>query len=218
MAKDLSEKRVPKNDIKYRIQLSEEQKLVKEGVFQKDVSIILGRQASGKTQCAVLCALDLLHKRVVEQIIISRPVIKDNMGILPGTMQEKMEYQIAPIMQCLYSAYSVDLVDKYIREKVIQILPVDYMKGITFQNACTIITEFEDCTYDQFVNILTRLGKGSKIIFEGSLEQIDKSIGKFSCLHKVMKLKDSGLVNYHTLTSNHRNEDIFKILDYIEEN
>jgi phosphate starvation-inducible PhoH-like protein len=218
MKKDNTEKRVPKGEISYRIQLSDEQKEVKQGVFEKDVTIIMGRQASGKTQVAVLCALDLLHKRLVNQIIISRPVIKDSIGLLPGTMKEKMEYQVAPIIQCLYAAYNPQIIDKYLEEKIIQILPIDYMKGITFQNACTIITEFEDCTWKQFENVLTRLGKGSKLIFEGSLEQIDKSVGKESCLHKVMKLEKAGLVNYHILKSNHRNEDIFKILDYIDAN
>ena len=55
--------RVRKNEIKYNIQLTDEQKAVKEGVYQKNVTVILGEFGSGKTACAVLCALDLLFKK-----------------------------------------------------------------------------------------------------------------------------------------------------------
>ena len=48
----------PKRDINYKVSLNEEQKLAKKGIFEKDVTFILGRQGSGKTQTAVLAALD----------------------------------------------------------------------------------------------------------------------------------------------------------------
>lgn len=211
-----TEKRKPKSEINYKIQLNEEQKLVKQGVFEKDVTIVLGKAASGKTQVATLTALDMLFKRHVERIIISRPVVRDSLGFIPGSVENKMEGRVAPIKQCLYQAYDPVKIDKLIEEKVIQILPIDYMKGVTFSNAVVIIDEFEDLSYEDYILTLTRLGKDSKLIYTGSAEQIDRTV-KSSCIPKVLLLKDSPLVNFHVLESNHRNPVIFEIIKTMED-
>lgn len=217
MATQNINKRVPKGDIKYKIKLSEEQKEAKAGIYEKDVTIIEGQAASGKTQFAVLSALDLLFKRQVNQIIISRPIVKNKLGYLPGDSDEKMEPYVYPIKQCMYEAYEPSKIDKLFEEKVIQILPIDFMKGVTYLNSCVIIDEFQDLTMPEFELCLTRLGKESKLIFTGSATQIDVSVGTTqSCVNKVSKLKNCNFVNYHIFTSNHRNNIIFKIIDYLK--
>lgn len=207
--------RVRKNEIKYNIQLTDEQKAVKEGVYEKDVTIILGQFGSGKTACAVLCALDLLFKKHIDTIYISRPIDFTATGYLKGTIDEKLSLHVFPIKQNMYSAYNKTKIDELFKEGSIQIVPIDYMKGMTFQNSCTIIDEFEDITFDDFKLILTRLGKGSKLIFSGSEEQTDI---KGSCISKIKCLKNLPKVNYHELKSQHRNEDIMEILNFIENN
>ena len=210
-------KRIPKGDIKYKIQLSHEQKEAKTGIYEKDVTIIEGAAASGKTQFAVLCALDLLFKRQINQIIISRPIVKNKLGFLPGDTDDKMLPYIYPIKQCMYEAYDVAKIDKLFEEKVIQILPIDFMKGVTYLNSCVIIDEFQDLNMPEFELCLTRLGKDSKLIFTGSKTQIDISVGSsLSCIGKVEKLKKCSFVNYHEFKSNHRNDIIFKIMDYLK--
>ncbi len=79
-----------------------------------------------------------------------------------------------------------------------------------------IVDEFQDMDYDDFRTILTRLGDGSKMIFCGSKQQIHKSIGKNSCLYDVLKLEESGLVGFKTLTANHRNPVLTEIIKYLE--
>ena len=179
--------RVRKNEIKYNIQLTDEQKAVKEGVYQKNVTVILGEFGSGKTACAVLCALDLLFKKHIDTIFITRPIDFDATGYLKGSMDEKLAFHIFPIKQNMYAAYNKQKIDELFKEGSIQIIPIDYMKGMTFANSCTIVDEFEDIDYDDFKLILTRLGKGSKLIFTGSEEQTDI---KNSCIPKVKYLKD----------------------------
>lgn len=207
--------KVRKTDIKYGFQFTEEQKLVKEGVYQKDVTIILGEFGSGKTACAAQIALDLLFKGHVSKIYITRPIDFSATGYLTGDADQKLAFHLFPIKQNLYACYRKDKIDELFKDGIIQIVPIDYMKGMTFADSCTIVDEFEDINYDDFKLILTRLGKDSKLIFTGSEEQINI---KDSCIPKIKCLKNYEPVNYHVLTSQHRNENIMGILDYIKEN
>lgn len=167
------------------------------------------------TQCAALCALDLLFKKHVDRIFITRPIDFSATGYLTGDINEKMAFHLFPIKQCFYAAYSKEKIDKLFADEVIKIIPIDYMKGITFMNACTIVDEFEDINYSDFKVILSRLGKDSKIIFTGSEEQIAI---KDSCIPKIKCLKNYDKINYQVFTSQHRNDSIQLIFDYIKEN
>ncbi len=91
------EKTPPKNDIKFSISLSEEQKRAKELILRTPFNFILGKAGSGKTLLAVQIALDLYFKRQVDKIIITRPTVstEDN-GFLPGSEREKMEPWLVP--------------------------------------------------------------------------------------------------------------------------
>lgn len=209
------QKRVQKTPIKFDVQLTEEQKKVKADVFKHDVNFVLGNYGTGKTLCAVQIALDflLMNDNNIDKIIITRPINFEATGFIKGSMDEKMSFHIMPIKQNLYEAYNKEKVDNYFKEGKIQVIPIDYMKGMTFINAITIVDEFEDITYEDFKLILTRLGKGSKLIFTGSEEQIDV---EHSCIPWIKRLQHSDLVGYNILTINQRNEDIAKIIEYLE--
>ena len=207
MAKEL------KNEIKYGIQLKDEQKAVKAGAFEKDVTIVLGSYGSGKTACATVIALDLLFKKHVNKIFITRPIDFKSTGFLPGNIKEKLYFHTFPMMQNFYTAYKKELIDKLVEEGKIEIVPIDYLKGYTIADAIMLIDEFEDITFSEFELILSRLGKGSKMIFTGSVEQTGI---KNSCIKDVMMLKDCPQVNFHTLKEMHRNESIIPILEFIK--
>ncbi len=209
-------KRTPKTEIKFQLTLTEEQREVKASVYEKDVVFVLGDFGTGKTLVACQIALELLFKRKIEKIIITRPIDFEATGYIKGSVEEKMAMHIMPLKQNFYMAYGKEKVDSLFKESIIQILPIDYMKGMTFTNACTIVDEFEDIDYASFKLILTRLGKDSKLIFTGSEEQTDKKLLITSCLRRIKKLERSDLVGWHVLTENHRNKDIQKIIDYIE--
>lgn len=211
-------KRVLKTEIKFQLALTDEQKLVKATVYNQDVTFVLGDFGTGKTLVACQIALELLFKKHIERIIITRPIDFEATGYLKGTIEDKMALHIMPLKQNFYMAYGKEKIDQLFKDGIIQILPIDYMKGMTFTNACTIVDEFEDISYEDFKLILTRLGKDSKLMFTGSEEQTDKKLVATTCLRRIKKLKDSGLVGWHTLTVNHRNQDIVKILDYLEAN
>ena len=213
-------KRVQKTPIKYSLQLTEEQKLVKAGVWEFDVNIVLGNYGTGKTLSACIIALDFLFRNDtgIDKIILTRPINFNATGYLKGGIDEKMSMHIMPLKQNLYNCYGKEKIDKLFTEGIIQVIPIDYMKGVTFMNAVTIVDEFEDIDYDDFKLILTRLGKGSKLIYTGSEEQIADEMRHLTCMPRVKLLENSGLVGFHRLTINHRNEAILKILNHINDN
>jgi PhoH-like ATPase len=143
-------------------------------------------------------------------------MLKNNLAALPGTLEEKMAPYIYPIVQNLQVCQGKELTEKMMKEGDIEIMPIEVAKGISFMDSVVIVDEWQDIDYQDFRTILTRLGKDSKIIFAGSKQQIDKTIGKNSALYKVEKLKDSGLVGWMELTSNHRNPILTDIIKYIE--
>lgn len=205
-----------KNEIKYNISLNEEQKEVKRKCYEYDVNVILGNAGSGKTQCACLIALDMLFKKQIDKIIISRPINFKATGYLSGSISEKLEYHLMPIKQSFYAAYDKRKIDKLFEEGIIQIIPIDYMRGVNFKDAIAIIDEIQETSYEDFKLILTRLCKGSKLIFTGSEEQVTDSV-KNSAIHKIKLLKTYPYIGYTELLTNHRNESIFKILKFIDE-
>lgn len=210
------EKRSLKNEPKFNISLNDEQKQVIRDFYSYDVNFILGEFASGKTATATYAALSAFRKKEFNHIWITRPMLKNQLAALPGTLEEKMQPYTFPIVQNLEVCQGKEMTEKMLREGLIKIMPIEVAKGVTFMDSVVIIDEIQDTFYDDFRTILTRLGKGSKMIICGSLQQIDKRIGTKSCIHEIMKLKDSGLVGFNILKSNHRNEVLTKIIEYLE--
>lgn len=140
-----------------------------------------GGAGTGKTLFALAAALE--KRRDYRQILITRPMVhledKDNMGFLPGDIREKMDPWLRPIWQNLsvlkeLNSDNVQLIDKLLIEKKIDIEPLDYIRGATFWKSLLIIDEAQNLTPHQMKTIITRAGMGTKIIFTGDLDQIDR--------------------------------------------
>ena len=214
--KNNMDKRKLKNEPKLNIQLNDEQKEVKKLFYKYDVNFVHGDFGSGKTLVSCAIALSSFRKKEYNHIIIARPAVKNNVGFLPGDIKEKLEPLIAPIVHNFNMCQSPNTTEKMMSDHSIQIMPVDFAKGITYVNSVVIVDEYQDLDYEDFRMMLSRLGKNSKLIFCGSKEQIHRSIGKQSCIYDTLKLKNSNLVGYSTLKSNHRNPAITNILNYLE--
>lgn len=211
-----TEKRIPKNTPKLKVDLSEEQKEVAKLFYEFDVTFVHGDFASGKTLSAVHTALTHFNKRYCNQIWILRPMLKNQLAALPGTLEEKLAPYIYPLQQNLEVCQGKITTDKMMKEGIIKIMPVEVAKGVTFMDSVVVVDEYGDMDYSDFRTILTRLGKGSKMIFCGSKQQIDKQIGDKSCMYKTITLENSGLVGYVTLKSNHRNPILTDIIEFLE--
>ena len=214
------EKRKPKGEIKFRLSLNDEQKEAKQIILDNPVTLIKGMAGSGKTLLACQIALDLVFKKEMNKIIITRPTVsKEEIGFLPGDLKEKMDPWLAPIYANLYMLYDKDKIDKMVLEGEIEIVPFAFMRGRTFPNCVVIVDECQNITHQQTEMMLGRLGKGGKIVFCGDMSQVDLHKGK----------KDSGIsffarleerikgVRIITLKKNHRHEIVEEILKTYEE-
>lgn len=148
-----------------------------------------GGAGTGKTLLALAAALE--QKSEFRQILVSRPMIhledKDNMGFLPGDVRDKMEPWLRPIWQNVSILKDINnenkmKIEKLIESKKIEIEPLDYIRGTTFWKCLIIIDEAQNLTPHQVKTIITRAGEGTKVVFTGDLDQIDRKrrLDKFS--------------------------------------
>jgi phosphate starvation-inducible PhoH-like protein len=208
------EKRKPKNPISFKIQLNDEQKLAKQVILDSPVTLLRGMAGSGKTLVACQVALDLVFKKDVERIIITRPTVaKEEIGFLPGDLKEKMDPWLAPIYANLYMLYDKAKIDKMIQDQTIEIVPFAFMRGRTFPDAVVIVDECQNITHGQTEMILGRLGKGGKMIFCGDITQTDLKNRKDSGIGFFTRMEENIKgVKIFTLKTNHRHEIVEPIL------
>jgi phosphate starvation-inducible PhoH-like protein len=209
-----NEKKKPKNPIKFKLELNEEQKNAKSLIYDNPVTLIKGMAGSGKTLVACQTALDMVFKRDLEKIIITRPTVsKEEIGFLPGDLKEKMDPWLAPIYANLYMLYDKEKVDKMIADGTIEIVPFAFMRGRTFPNAFVIVDECQNITHGQTEMILGRLGKGGKMVFCGDITQTDLKSKKDSGIGFFTRLEENIKgVKIVTLKTNHRHEIVEPIL------
>jgi phosphate starvation-inducible PhoH-like protein len=217
-----TEKRKPKNPIKFNISLNEEQKQAKSVIIDNanPITLLRGQAGSGKTLLACQIALDMFFNRKIEKIIITRPVVAaaDDIGYLPGNIKDKMDPWLAPIYANLYMLYTKESIDKLIEKQDIEILPFAFVRGRTFVNAIVIVDECQNVNSNQTEMIIGRLGLESKMIFCGDTSQIDLRNKKESGIDffKILESRVRG-VKVITLKQNHRHPIIPEILDIYKE-
>jgi phosphate starvation-inducible PhoH-like protein len=219
MATANKEKTPPKNDIKYTITLSDEQKQAKAKIIETPFNFLLGQAGSGKTLLAVQIALDMFFKRQVNKIIITRPTVsnEDN-GFLPGSLAEKMDPWLVPLRSNMRKVYNKpEILDKMEKEENIELVSLAHFRGRTFDNAICIVDEFQNLTKQQLQMVLSRLGKDSLMILTGDKHQIDLKFKNDSAIHDVPKIKGSKFVNEIILKDNHRHEALTEILRLLNE-
>ena len=209
-------KRIPKNPIKFKIQLNDEQKQAKAEILENTITLLAGQAGSGKTLLACNVALDGLFRRMYDKVIITRPTVsKEEIGFLPGDLREKMDPWVQPIYQNMFLLYDKSKVEKYIEKAEIEIVPVSFMRGRTFVNSIVIVDEAQNVTHDQMEMIVTRLGKGSKMIVCGDTHQVDlkkKEDSGFKFLYNgAKKIKEMQSI---TLITNNRADVVQDLIDY----
>jgi phosphate starvation-inducible protein PhoH and related proteins len=158
-----------------------------------------GPAGCGKTLLATQNGIDLLKLQKIEKIVITRPVVgaDEDIGFLPGTLQRKMEPWTRPLIDIFHKNYTVNRVQKMIRDEQIEIAPLAFMRGRTFENSYIIADEMQNTTVNQFKMLLTRIGEGSKLVITGDLDQTDrgKNNGMADFLHKLWRSQAHHICN-----------------------
>jgi phosphate starvation-inducible PhoH-like protein len=142
-------------------------------LLQSSVPIVIGTgpAGTGKTLLACHAGAKALIKGQVARLILTRPAVSvdEQHGFLPGTLEKKMEPWTRPMFDCLHKYISPKDVKNYV-----EICPLAYMRGRTFENAWIIGDEMQNSTPAQMKMLLTRLGDGSKMVVTGDVQQHDR--------------------------------------------
>ncbi len=142
---------------------------------KNDICFAIGPAGTGKTYLAVAMAVAALKKGIVSKIILARPAVEagESLGFLPGDFREKIDPYLRPLYDALDDMMPSEKLRGYIEKRVIEIVPLAYMRGRTLNNAFVILDEAQNATDVQMKMFLTRLGSNSKAIITGDITQID---------------------------------------------
>ena len=147
-------------------------------VLSSNVPVVIGTgpAGTGKTLLACHMGSKALVSGRVERLILTRPAVSvdEQHGFLPGNLNKKMEPWTRPMFDALHRFMPVKKVNELIYDQRIEICPLAYMRGRTFDNAWIIGDEMQNSTPSQMKMLLTRIGEGSKMVIAGDLAQHDR--------------------------------------------
>lgn len=151
----------------------------------KNIVFGVGPAGTGKTMLAVQAAVKMFKEGVVDKIVITRPAVDtdEDIGALPGTLEEKMAPWMRPIFDVLREYFNSREIEGMMQEGILEIAPLGFMRGRTFKKSYIVADEMQNTTPRQMKMLLTRLGEGSCMAVTGDLDQADRS-------------QDNGLINF----------------------
>lgn len=190
----------------------------------KKIIIATGPAGTGKTMFATEYGIRNFLYGKCDKLIFTRPSVSvdEDLGYLPGTLEDKMAPWIRPIYDILYQFISPKEVTELIEEKIIEIAPLGYMRGRTFKNAWIVADEMQNSTISQMKMLLTRLGENSRLAITGDLDQHDNKEmnGLEDFLDKFKNCRSSSIGSFEFEKEDIQRENVVKeVLDiYSREN
>ena len=181
----------------------------------KKIVVATGPAGTGKTLFATETGVRNFLNGTYEKLIFTRPSVSvdEDLGYLPGTLEEKMAPWIRPIYDILYNFISPKDVTALIEDKVIEISPLGYMRGRTFKNCWIVADEMQNSTVAQMKMLLTRLGENSRLVITGDLEQYDRANelnGLDDFLSKFRGKRSSSISSFEFQRTDIQREDVVK--------
>jgi phosphate starvation-inducible PhoH-like protein len=190
-------------------------------IIESVITFCVGPAGTGKTACAVGLACEQLIHGKTQKIVISRPVIetgRQGLGFLPGTLEEKIHPYLIPILDELNIYLGKARTNLFLKDGTIRIVPLEYMRGYNLHNSFVILDEGQNATFSQIKMLLTRVGRESKIIINGDLDQsdlYDDEIGLSICMNKLQNVRDISIIELNEVDII-RNSIIARILEKLK--
>lgn len=151
--------------------------------------IVLGPAGTGKTYIAGSHAADMLRKRRVSKVVITRPNVPAgrSLGFFPGTLEEKIAPWVVPLTETMKERMGAAAFDIAVKSGDIEIVPFEVMRGRSFKDCIVILDEAQNASTPEIKMFLTRLGEDCQVIINGDVSQSDlpNTSGLRSVIHLV---------------------------------
>lgn len=179
------------------------QKSLLSAITQKDAVFIDSPAGTGKTYVVMSTVIDWLKSGKIKKIVLSRPTVGmgNSLGLLPGPIREKFEPYLAALVQVITDRYGAGYYETQLSNKNIEFVPLEYIRGRSFEDSVVIVDEFQNTDEDTAYTIMTRLGEGSKMFCLGDVTQND------------MKGRESGLDWAMDFIDRH---NLFHLMEFVE--
>lgn len=202
--------------------LSSAQKMAWAAFDQHDVLFLLGAPGVGKSHLACAFAISEILAKRKKKIVLTRPIIEaggESIGYLPGTFEEKVNPYMLPLYDCMDRMLGPAGPQRDLINKSVELAPLCFMRGRTFNDAVCILDEAQNATFAQIKLFLTRFGENSKVIITGDPMQSDLRPQDRALMGIVDKLSTLPGIGVITFRSNSivRHPLIASILEKLED-
>ena len=194
---------------------SPRQKDYADNVMDEDITFGVGCAGTGKTFVALTCAADLLSRKQINQIIITRPNVSTGdkaLGFHRGTKQEKIMEWMSPALSVLKFHFGKEAVDAMIQLEMIRLEPLETLRGESFDDAFLLLDEAQNVSFDDMQMFLTRIGQNCTTVVNGDIEQTDlkQHSGLGPVVAQILKDNSDPNVEYKIPIHNFGPEDIVR--------
>lgn len=166
------------------------------------VVVAVGPAGCGKSLFACQAGATMLSRDKVSRIVLTRPAVStEKHGFLPGTLEKKMDPWVRPLFDALRRFYSPRDIKAMMENQVIEVCPIAYMRGRTFDNAWIIADEMQNSTPAQMQMALTRIGNDSKMVVTGDPNQSDIIFDGLRDVISRLDQKELTTIQYLCMTS-----------------
>jgi len=170
------------------------------GIEANTLTFGVGPAGTGKTYICTRIGAKLLDEKRISRLVVTRPAVEagGGLGFLPGTIHEKFAPYFAPFRDVLEDYFGKSHVEYLIKTGAIEIQPLEYIRGLTFDDAFVILDEAQNTTPGQMKLFLSRIGNYSRVVVNGDVTQkdIDGVSGLEDAMDRLEGLKGVGIIEF----------------------
>lgn len=203
---------------------SAEQRIALDLLMDPNIGIVSigGRAGTGKSALALCAGLEaVLERGEHRRIVVFRPMYAvggQSLGYLPGTESDKMNPWAQAVYDTLEGLVSENVMEEVHERGLIEVLPLTHIRGRSLHDAFVIVDEAQSLERNALLTVLSRLGKGSRVVLTHDVAQRDNlRVGRHDGVQAVIeKLKGHELFAHITLQRSERSAIAELVTDLLE--